>query len=180
MKLLYSLFLKIGGWEIIGDYPHDVPKKIIVAGPHTSFFDFFVGISLRGVMGFDAKYIGKDSLFKPPFGWFMKLMGGIPVDRSKSNNFVEASAEVFKSRESLTICIAPEGTRKKVEKFKTGFYYIAKLANIPILPVLFDYENKQLLWQELIYPGEDPEQDIKKIEELFRGVKGKVEAYSFT
>ncbi len=179
LKFLYSLYLKLGGWEILGEFPHHIKKKVIIAGPHTSNMDFFLGVSLRGVMNFDSHFIGKASLFKPPLGWIMKAWGGVPVDRSKSNNFVDAAAQLFDEREAFSVCFAPEGTRSKVEKFKTGFYYIAKKANVPILPVVFDYKNKKVIWKELFYPTDNAKEDIEKIENIFRGVEGRVKENSF-
>jgi len=173
------IILKIIGWKITGPFPRDVKKKILVAAPHTSNWDFPIGICIRGILRDKIKYVGKASLFKPPFGWLLKKMGGVPVDRSKSNNFVEAVTQLFNEREELSILFAAEGKRKKVDKFKTGFYYIAQKANIPIVPTILDYDKKEFRFEKMIWPSDDAEADIEKIENIFKGIRGYHADYSF-
>lgn len=104
-----------------------IPDKFVIAViPHTSSWDFPLGLLVRSVMDIDVKYLGKDSLFKGPFGGLFRWLGGYPVDRSKNNNFVDTVIDIFKREEKFSTAIAPEGTRKKVDQLKTGFYYIAK------------------------------------------------------
>jgi len=177
---LSAFILKVLGYSIKGDYPRDLKKLVVIAAPHTSYWDFPFGLLIRSSCGINVKYVGKASLFKPPLGWFMKRWGGVPVDRSKSNNFVDSVIELFGEKEELTILFAAEGTRKKVKKFKTGFYYIAKGAEVPILPIVFDFGKKEFRWLDLIYPTEDSEKDIEKIQNLFRGVKGWTPENSFS
>ena len=177
---LSRLILKVLGYSIKGDYPRDLKKLVVIAAPHTSYWDFPFGLLIRSSMKIDVKYVGKASLFKPPLGWFMKRWGGVPVDRSKSNNFVESVIDIFEEKEELTILFAAEGTRKKVEKFKTGFYYIAKGAKVPILPIVFDFGKKEFSWLDLIYPSEDSEKDLEKIQNLFKGVQGWTPENSFS
>ncbi len=124
-------------------------------------------------------FVGKASLFRPPFGWYFRWMGGHPVDRSKSNNFVEAVAQIFDEQEEFRLALAPEGTRKKVEKLKTGFYYIAKTASVPIVLVAFDHARKEVKFSAPIHPTDDMEYDFLAIHSFFRGVKGRVPEYSF-
>lgn len=178
-KKFFDLLLKIIGWKTTGDYPRHIKKKILAAAPHTSNWDFPLGVMVRGTLNDDVKYIGKASLFKPPIGWIMKALGGVPVDRSKSNNFVQGVVDLFQGRNELSILFAPEGTRKKVEKFKTGFYHIARLANIPILPVVLDYDKKEFRFEPLYYPTSNIEADIENIEKIFKGVKGYNKKRSF-
>ena len=173
------IILKIIGWKVTGSFPSDVKKKILVAAPHTSNWDFPLGLLIRGVLRDKIKYVGKDSLFKPPVGWLLKMMGGVSVDRSKSNNFVEAVVKAFNDREEFSILFAAEGKRKKVEKFKTGFYYIARDANVPILPTILDYDKKEFRFTELIWPSDDAKADILKIENIFKGIRGCHAKYSF-
>ena len=145
LKAFHSfMFHKVMGWKIVGNPPHHLPKFIMIVIPHTSWHDFPVGVFARGVMQMDIKFIGKKALFKPPHGWIFKALGGYPVDRSKSNNFVQSVADAYNSEDKLRMVIAPEGTRKQVTKLKSGFYWIAKLANIPIVPVAFDFERKEV------------------------------------
>ena len=117
------------GWKLIGDVPHHEKKYIIIVAPHTTNLDFIIGILVRGILGFNSKYLGKKSLFKAPFGWFFRMMGGYPVDRSRSTNLVDQVVEIFNNHEEFVIGLAPEGTRENVGEWKTGFYFIAQKAN---------------------------------------------------
>lgn len=170
---------KMWGFKVIGNYSFDHPKKVVIAAPHTSAWDFPVGVLLRSSLQADINYVGKSSLFKPPFGWFFRWTGGVPVDRSKNNNFVDSIVEIYKKRSHFNLTLAPEGTRKKVEKLKTGFYYIAEKAKVPIQMCAFDFENKELRWSKPFYTSGEIEKDMKFVEAFFRGVKGKVPGYSF-
>jgi len=167
-----KVILKILGWKIVGDFPHHIKKMVLVAGPHTSNWDFPLGLMVRSVIEADIKYIGKDSLFRPPLSWITKPLGGIPVDRSRSNNFVDAAVAKFDSVDELAILLAPEGSRKKVDKLKTGYYHIARQANVPMLPTILDYATKEFKFLDLIWATEDQVADLEKIENIFRGVEG--------
>ena len=131
------IFYKLLGWQIVGKFPK-LDKCIVAVVPHTSWVDFFLGLLVRKVINQEINYIGKKSLFKPPFGWFFRWMGGTPIDRSKSSDTVMAIANIFNEKKVFRLALSPEGTRKKVDKWKTGFYYIAKAANVPIVLVAFD------------------------------------------
>ncbi len=171
-RILSKVILKLLGWKITGDHQGSVAKKILVAAPHTSNWDFPMGLMVRSIIQDDVKYIGKDSLFSGPLGALFTKMGGIGVDRKKSNNFVEAVVKKFNSKEKLSILFAAEGSRKKVEKFKTGFYHVARLAEVPILPFVLDYKNKEFRFLDLIWTTENHVSDMEKIENLFKGVQG--------
>ncbi len=177
-SILSKFILKLLGFKITGEYPELPKQKVVIAVPHTSYWDFPIGILVRSAMKINVKYVGKASLFKPPLGYIMRYLGGIPVDRSKSNNFVDAVVNAYKERPDLTVLFAPEGTRRKVEKLKTGFYYVAKQAGIPILPVVWDIANKDIRWLPMFYPGENPESDLVEIIKLFDGVEGYIPANS--
>ncbi len=177
--ILARIIFKIIGWKITGNYDNTIDKKIIIVAPHTSNWDFPLGLLARAIIKDKIQFVGKSSLFKPLFGWFMRWMGGIPVDRSKSTNFVSSVAEEYKKRDKMTIVIAPEGTRRKVEKFKTGFYYIAKLAEVPIIMVKFDYKKKEINFADPFWPTENAETDLDFIQNYYKGVKGKVHSNSF-
>lgn len=172
--------LELVGWKIKGDYAKEIKKKVLIVVPHTSSWDFPLGLLVRGAIQAEIQFVGKRSLFKPPFGWIFRSLGGVPVDRSKSNNFVQSVIDVFNSRDKFNIVLAPEGTRKKVEKLKSGFYFIAKGAGVPIQMVRFNFGEKQVEFRAPFYPTDDFEADMQLIEDYFRGIKGKVEAYSFT
>ena len=174
-----KIIFRIIGWKITGEYPRDIQKKILIVAPHTSNWDFPIGLLARAIVRDKIQFVGKNSLFKPPLGWFMKAIGGIPVDRSKSTNFVRAVVDEYERREKMTIVIAPEGTRKKVDKFKTGFYFIAKLAEIPIIMTKFDYANKEINFADPFYPTGNDEADLEMIQEHFRGIRGRAAERSF-
>ena len=172
-KALAQFIFRIIGWKLVGNYPRHLDKKMVIVAPHTSNWDFPIGIIVRAIMQDDIRFVGKDSLFKPPLGWIMYWLGGIPIDRSKSNNFVQSVVNEYQKRKRLAIQIAPEGTRKQVGRFKTGYYYIAKEARIPIVPVVFDWKNKEVVILENYTPTDDSEGDLKKIEDMFRKYVGK-------
>jgi 1-acyl-sn-glycerol-3-phosphate acyltransferase len=171
--------LRIWGWKLTGKYPHHVKKFVLIAMPHTSAWDIPLGFLLRSAWKGDVKYLAKDSLFKSPFGFFFYWMGGYPVDRSKRNNFVDAVVDIFNSKERFSIKIAPEGTRKKVDKLKTGFYYIAKGANVPIVMVKFDFGKMEVGFSEPFFPSWNQEEDFKFIYDYYRGSIGKNPEYGF-
>lgn len=168
--------MKLLGWEVRGSIPEDIKKFVIIAAPHTSAWDFPLGVLARAYIGRqDIKFVGKKSLFKGPQGWLMRALGGYPVDRSVSQNFVESVVQIFDAHDAFAVALAPEGTRKKVERFKTGFYYIAKGAQVPIFMVTFDYEDKRVTYDPVpFYPTEDAEKDLAYLWNYYVGVKGKI------
>ncbi len=166
------------GWKLVGKFPL-IKKFVVIVVPHTHWMDFVIGILVRAVTQEQINYVGKKSLFNPPCGWFFRRTGGTPVDRQKNSNMVDSVVRIFEQREAFRLCLAPEGTRKKVEDLKTGFYYIAKKANAPIVMVAFDFGKKQVTIAEPFYTSEDMELDLKKVYQFFTGVEGKVPEYSF-
>ena len=175
-KLIASFILWLKGWKVVGEIPQ-IKKYVIIAAPHTSNWDFVIGRSFGYMLGIEAKYLGKSQLFKPPFGWFFRLTGGIPVDRTKHNSLVTFTAELFSQREELVVGIAPEGTRKRVEKWKQGFYHIAVGANVPIVLSFMDYKRKEAGVGKIIYPSGDIEKDMSVIEEFYKGVSPRIPEY---
>jgi 1-acyl-sn-glycerol-3-phosphate acyltransferase len=147
--------------------------------PHTSWHDFYLGIFTRGITEVEMNWLGKKELFRFPFGWYFRYMGGAPLDRKGSLNKVEAIAEVFKNKEIFRLAIAPEGTRKKVTELKTGFYYIAMKANVPIIPVAFDFGKKEVRLGQPFEPTGEIESDLKILSAHFIDSKGKIPEYSF-
>lgn len=179
IQAVSKFILNTLGWKL-DLYPKPWPEQyIIIVIPHTSNWDFPLGLLVRAAMGENVRYVGKDALFKSPFGFLFRWLGGIPVDRSKRNKFVDAVVDKFEEGGEMKICIAPEGTRKPVEKLKTGFYYIAKGANVPIIFCKFDYGNKVIGTSKPYYTTESMEADFAAIYEYFKGVKGKVAENSF-
>lgn len=164
--------MKIIGWKIEGGLPENERKFVIIVAPHTSNWDFLLGVIIRGAMGFRANFLGKDSLFKKPFGFFFRSLGGIPVNRNASQNMVEQVVEVARKRKSFILAIAPEGTRGKVKKWRTGFYYIALNAKMPIIMCQFDREYKVARFLRPFYPTGNSEKDLDYIKSQFENIKG--------
>lgn len=160
------------GWHFEGHWP-DIPRFVTIVAPHTSNWDFPVGLAAKWALGFDAHWWGKDTLFLPPLGWFMRANGGIPVDRHNRSNAVENTIDGFRSNERFALVLAPEGTRKKVEQWRTGFWHVAKGANVPIVCVAFDWSRKVIRVGPTTMPDEDdPQQGIARIRSYYDGVVG--------
>ncbi|HLT33989.1 MAG TPA: 1-acyl-sn-glycerol-3-phosphate acyltransferase [Aquaticitalea sp.] len=177
-KLIY---FKILGWTVVGNTSmskDSVKKAVLIAAPHTSNFDFFIALLLRQVLGIKSNFVAKKELFIWPLGYYFQAIGGAPLDRSPGQNKVQAIADLFKLKDEFRLAIAPEGTRKKVDEWKTGFYYIAKAANVPIIMFTLDFENKQNKISEPFYPTDDIYGDLNYIKSFFIGVKGKISDYS--
>lgn len=173
-QLAKFIYHKLLGWSFNGVFPGHVSKFVIVVVPHTSWWDFLLGLLIRKIWNEEINYVGKKSLFDSPFGWFFKWTGGAPIDRSKNSDTVSATAQIFKEREKFRLTIAPEGTRKKVDKWKTGFYFIAKTANVPIVLIAFDFGKKEVKISEPVYTTENQEADFETYRSFFNGVEGKV------
>ena len=179
MRFISTFILKsVLGWKIIGDFPNHLMKYVIIAAPHTHWMDFPLGLLVKWAQGVPANYIGKASLFKPPFGFIFRWLGGTPVHRDQRTNLVQAIIDIFNSRDQFILGISPEGTRKKVTKWKTGFYYIAKGAEIPIVMATLNFKDKEIKISEPFFPTEDKEADFNQIRSYFDGVIGKIPEYS--
>ena len=167
-------YLKMRGFSFVGHYPDDAKKSIIICAPHTCIEDFVIGRCFFWMEGREAKFLIKKEFFKPGLGWLLKRIGGIPVDRSKGNNMVAKTAVVFRNYDELHIVITPEGTRKRVEKWKRGFYYIAELAQVPIVLGFIDFKTKRCGYGPSFIPSGDFDKDWPMIEDFYRGMQGKV------
>jgi 1-acyl-sn-glycerol-3-phosphate acyltransferase len=170
---VYAFFFRLAGWKLVGGIPKDLKKYVMVVAPHTSNWDFFVGLAARSLMRIDTKYVAKKELFRFPFGWLFRALGGYPVDRSKSHNFVDAVSDLFKDKDRFSICLTPEGTRRYAPKWKTGFYYIALKAKVPVVMVGFNYKTKEVIAEPPFWPSGDEEKDIAFMKEYFRKIPGK-------
>lgn len=166
------IFNKILGWKINGSFHPEIKKYVLIGAPHTSWRDFHIGLLARNSAKANINLIAKKSLFKPPFGFIVRALGGFPVDRSKSNNLVDAIVQMFNEKEVFRLAISPEGTRKYVEKWKTGFYYIAKGANVPIVMFGFDFGNKQVKLSEPFYTTDNIEADFAHFFEFYKNILG--------
>jgi 1-acyl-sn-glycerol-3-phosphate acyltransferase len=166
------LGLRLAGWKLKGR-PPGARKYVIIAYPHTSNWDFPLGLSACIIYRIKVYWLGKDSLFKGPVGPIMKWLGGIPVDRSKAHDFVQQAIETFDQSDEMVIAVAPEGTRSRVEKWKTGFYHIAAGAKVPIVPGYFDYAKKEVGFLEIFFPSGDIDKDMLAIKSAYGTIQGK-------
>lgn len=169
-KLIY---FKIFKWRVQGTFNPEIKKCVFIVAPHTSWWDFSLGVLIRNILGIEVNFVGKKELFKPPFGWYFRWMGGAPVDRVSKEKKVAAIASIFKTKKVFRLALSPEGTRKKAERWRTGFYYIAEEANVPIIMVAFDYGKKVIKFSEPFYTTGDIEKDLPKIKSFYEGVQGK-------
>lgn len=177
--LYRRIFFGLMGWRIQGAFDPAVTRCVIMVMPHTSWHDFYIGLLARGIIGLEMHYVAKAELFRFPFGAYFRWMGGAPIDRSATSNKVESIAQIFQRRPVFRMAIAPEGTRKKVTQLKTGFYFIAHQAGVPILPVAFDYGNKRVVVGTYFYPTGKLTQDLPLLLAHFKGVSGKHPAQQF-
>jgi 1-acyl-sn-glycerol-3-phosphate acyltransferase len=172
MPTISKIVLFCIGWKVKGKLP-DIHKYVIIAAPHTSNWDYFFTILTAFVLKVQIYAMGKKSLTQGPFGPIMKWLGIIPIDRSKSNNIVELTIQQFNISEKLIIIVPPSGTRKKVAYWKTGFYYIALGAKVPISLGFIDYGRKIGGIGPLFYPTGDIDADMKIIKQFYADIKGK-------
>jgi len=174
MKRAFWKFLfKISGWRIEGRNP-ELKKYVIIVAPHTSYWDFFVGYITRNALGFRTDFLVKDEMFKYPLiSSFLRSRGAHPVDRNKNTSIVERVVSLFHENEAFIFTVTPEGTRSYVEKWRSGFYRIAVLANVPIVLVGFDFEKKTVYFQQPYWPKNDWEADLELFLAFYRTLKGR-------
>jgi 1-acyl-sn-glycerol-3-phosphate acyltransferase len=162
--------LRLGGWRMEGAFP-DIPRLVLIGAPHSSNWDGVWGLGAKLGLGLDIRILGKDSLFRVPLlGLVLRRMGIIPVDRNASHGVVEQSVELIRSHSTFWYGLAPEGTRKPVERWKTGFWKIAKAAGVPVLPAYFHYGRKVVGIGPPFELGEDMDADIARIQAWYRRV----------
>lgn len=167
-------FLRITGWQVQGSLPPGAAKCVLIAAPHTSNWDLPYTLMVAFVLRLNVYWMGKHSIFKPPFGPVMRWLGGIAVDRDKSNNLVAASAAAIQRADGpLQLVVPPEGTRDKTRHWKTGFYYIAVTAQVPIVLAYMDYERKLSGLGPVFQPTGDVEADMATIKAFYAPFKGR-------
>ena len=172
VKTICTFIFSLIGWKVIGQVP-DLKKLIVIVAPHTSNWDFPVGVLARGVVDRQIRYLGKKELFNPPFGWIFRALGGYPVDRKQSQSMVDQVVDIFNEKDSFLLAMAPEGTRSQVKNWRTGFYHMAVKAKVPIQPIGFDYPKKQVEIMELFYPVGSIAHDLPIIQQQFSRFRGK-------
>ena len=167
-RFIGRLILKLIGWEILGERPpHD--KFVLIAAPHTSNWDLPIMLSIALVFDIKLHWIGKHTLFRFPYGWFMRFLGGIPIDRRAPQGMVGQVADAFRNSEKLVIVVPPEGTRGRAEYWKSGFYWMAKEAGVPIVTGVLDYKEKRGGFGPGIYPSDDIKADMDKFRAFYKG-----------
>jgi 1-acyl-sn-glycerol-3-phosphate acyltransferase len=167
-------FLRLTGWKVVGSLPPSATKSVLIAAPHTSNWDLPYTLMVCFVLRLNVYWIGKSSIFKPPFRRVMMWLGGIPVDRSQSNNLVAVSSTaIMQATGPLQLIVPPEGTRSGTRYWKTGFYYIALGAGVPIVLAYLDYDKKIGGLGPLFQTTGDVEADMMQIKAFYAGVKGK-------
>ena len=172
LQFLASALLKLFGWDAVQGLPK-FKKYVLIGAPHTSNWDFVLAMLVALAIGLRFKWLGKHTLFKNPFGYVLKFFGGIPIDRTIHSSVIERVAEMFNNSERLVIAITPEGTRSKTEFWKSGFYYIALNAKVPVAFAFLDYENKKIGVGDHFIPCGDIDADMQIIRNFYSGIKGK-------
>ena len=176
LNYLLIFFFKLAGWKLEGTIPPEIKKSICIVAPHARTVDFPIGLGARAILEnkhhIELNYLGKAELFEGIFGWLFKALGGIPVDRFSKNDMVKSVVNLFNSKESLHIVIAPEGTRKPVSKLRTGFYYMAKNANVPIIMIAFDFPKKTVIIGDVYYLTDNMDEDFRAIARYYNTISG--------
>jgi len=171
LRLVSRVALRLSGWHVLGELP-DLPKFVIVGGPHTSNWDFVLFLALALVLKGDLRYMGKKELFRWPIAGLFLWFGGVPVDRSRSQGLVEQTVQAIRESDHFQLVIAPEGTRSKVGKWKMGFYHIAKQADIPVVAGYLDGPTRTCGIGPTFTLSDDMEADIKTIQDFFKDKMG--------
>lgn len=169
---LARAILSLAGWRIEGELPR-ATKFVAIVAPHTSNWDFLLGVTAKFALGLRVSWLGKHTLFRPPFNGVLRWLGGIPVDRSAPHGVVGECVAAFNSASMLVLGLAPEGTRKGESRWRTGFYQIAAGAGVVILPVAFDYGTRAVRLLPVLYPSGDFNGDLARLMSLYRNVRGK-------
>jgi 1-acyl-sn-glycerol-3-phosphate acyltransferase len=160
---LGRLAMRASGWTFEGNFP-DAPKVMIVVAPHTSNWDVPVGLAAKFALRFEVKFVAKHTTFWWPLGPFLRALGGIPVNRSQAGDMVGDTVEAYRRADKLMLILTPEGTRKKVPKWKSGFHRIARAANVPIMLITFDYSRKVVRLGPTFQPTDNYEADLAGIQ----------------
>lgn len=164
--------LRLCGWSLAGEFP-DVPKLVLIAAPHSSWWDGVWGLLIKVAIGADVHFMGKRELFFWPLGSLLRRLGGMAIDRGSAQGVVGQMIDQFRQREKLWLGIAPEGTRKPVQRWKSGFWRIAHEAGVPIFPVAFHYPDKTIRLGPLFDTSADMEADLARLRSFYAPFRGK-------
>ena len=165
-------WLRFFGWQLVGGVP-DVKKAVVVAAPHTSNWDLGFALAVAWALGIHVRWVGKHTLFRFPFGTLMRALGGVAVDRRGRHDAVTAIAELINRHEELLLIIPPEGTRSRADRWKTGFYYIALAAKVPIVLGFLDYANRRGGLGTVFNPTGVIDDDVASMREFYKDIRGK-------
>lgn len=168
----FRAWVRARGWRLEGEFP-DVPKLVLIVAPHSSWWDGFLGLLFKVALGIDIAFMAKRELFRWPLGRLLRRLGGVPIERHAAHEVVGQMVQRFRERERLWLVIEPEGTRKAVAKWKSGFWHIARKAGVPILPGYFDYPRKVIGLGPLFDPTRDREADLAALRAFYAPYRGK-------
>jgi len=172
LSVLSKFVLRLFGWAVAKDLPLK-EKYVLIGAPHTSNWDFPLGLLGLLAMGLRFRWVGKHTIFKGPAGPMLKLIGGIPVDRRIRSRFIKQMVALFNARENMILTIAPEGSRSKTRYWKTGFYYIALDAAVPIALGYIDHREKKIGIGYCLFPSGNIEKDMEIIRKFYDGKTGR-------
>jgi 1-acyl-sn-glycerol-3-phosphate acyltransferase len=174
LRAASRLFLHATGWTIVGELPAQAHKSVLIAAPHTSNWDLPYTLMLAFALRLRVVWMGKSSLFRAPFGGLMRWLGGIPVNREQSSNVVAVSAQAMRDAEGpMQLVVPPEGTRGKTRHWRTGFYFIAQQAGVPIVLAFVDYGRKVGGLGPVFEPTGDVDSDMARIKAFYAPIQGK-------
>ncbi len=165
-RVIARTAMRLTGWRIEGTFPN-IPQFVVIVAPHTSNWDFLVGVMVMFAIGFRVTFLGKHTLFRGPLLPVMRWLGGVPVNRSSAHNVVQQTVGYFGARKQLLLAMSPEGTRRKLPAWHTGFWYVAKGAGVPIVPAAFDYPAKKILIFPPVAPSDDLDGDVARLRTFF-------------
>ncbi len=171
-RRLCSWWLRCRGWQLRGDFP-DVPRLVLIAAPHSSWWDGYWGLIFKVALGADVAFMGKAELFRGPLGLLLRKLGGIPVERAAAHGVVEQMVARFAAARQLWLGMAPEGTRKRVTQWRSGFWHIAHEADVPIFPVAFDYPSRSIVLGPLFHTSADMAADMVRLRNWYAPFRGR-------
>ena len=164
--------LRLTGWSLVGEFP-DVPKLVLIAAPHSSWWDGIWGLLIKAAIGADVHFMAKQELFRGPLGTLLVKLGGMPINRGSAQGVVEQMIGQFRQRDRLWLGIAPEGTRRHVPQWKSGFWRIAHGAGVPVFPVAFNYPDKTIRLGPLFPITDDMVADMARLRAFYAPFRGK-------
>lgn len=171
-RRLLGRLIALCGWKLIGEFP-DIPRAVFIAAPHSSLWDGVWGLLTKIAVGANISFMAKRELFFWPLGWFLRKLGGMPIERNSTQGVVEQMAVRLRESRQLWIGIAPEGTRKQVSKWRTGFWHIARAAEVPIVLAYFHYPERTIGIGPLFHTTDDMEADLRRLREFYAPWRGK-------